>query len=315
MSVIRCQQPEEVHPARPGEKVTLEAPLSNLGEAAAAALLAYEVRLGAHTDPGQARKENEDRLLVFDPGRRRAVPTDETIVAGLHPHGILLMVADGMGGMSAGEQASQMCVDLLPEKLMNRLGTGTAATREEWRQALVEAVREVNQIIFRQAASDVRLHGMGCTLTAAVLTEDHAIVAQVGDSRAYLGRAGEVTQLTRDQTVWESLRAEGKDPETTLGQSQFKSMLLQAVGAQDGVQVVITELALQAEDWLVLCSDGLHRVVSTEEIRQVLETRNDPAEKARALTALANQHGAPDNVSVIACQVTSKVKSGVRVAA
>lgn len=293
----------------------MAAPLSNLHQAAATALATFEARVGAHTDPGQVRKENEDRLLVFDPVRRRAVAAEQTIVAELQPHGILLMVADGMGGMSAGEQASQMCVDLLPEKLMNQLDSGKTATREEWRQALVEAVREVNQIIFRLAASDVRLQGMGCTLTAAFLAEDHLLVAQVGDSRAYLGRASEVTQLTRDQTVWESLRAEGKDPEAALGQSQFKSMLLQAVGAQGDVQVAITEMGLQAEDWLVLCTDGMHRVVSPEEIRQVLETKNDPAEKARALTGLANQHGGPDNVSVIVCRVTGKLNQGVRVAA
>lgn len=284
----------------------LEAPLSNLHEAASAAPAAFALRVGAHTDPGQVRNENEDRLLVSDLRRRGTISAQETVVVELQPHEVLLLVADGMGGMSGGEQASQMCADLVPEKLMNRLGGGTGATREELRQALVEAVEETNRIIFDRAASDIQLRGMGCTLTAALLAEDHLTVAQVGDSRAYLGRAGEVTQLTRDQTVWESLRAAGKDPEAALGKSQFQSMLLQAVGAQENVQVTITQTELQAGDWLVLCTDGLYRVVSTQEIGQILEAKTDPAQKARALTDLANQHGGPDNVSVVVCQVTGK---------
>jgi protein phosphatase len=144
---------------------------------------------------------------------------------------------------------------------------------------------------------------MGCTLTAAVIEGDHLLVAQVGDSRAYLGRSGRVQQLTRDQTVWESLRAQGKDPASALGQSQFKSMLLQAVGAQAEVEPIFTELELHAGDWLVLCSDGLYRVVEDDAIGEILAASTDPAAKARALTALANRNGGPDNVSVVVCQV------------
>ncbi len=294
----------------------MEAPLSDWQEAVAAPLVACQARVGAHTDPGQTRGDNEDRLLVFDLGRGAVLSGEATVVVELQPHPVLLMVADGMGGMSGGEQASQMCVDSLPEKLLHRLGN-QGATREQLRQALMEAVEETNRIIFNRATSDVQLRGMGCTLTAALLAEDHLMVAQVGDSRAYLGRAGEITQLTRDQTVWESLREAGKDPEAALGKSQFRSMLLQAVGAQETVQVAITEMELEAGDWLVLCTDGLYRVVETQEIAQIVKAKTDPAQKARALTDLANQHGGPDNVSVVVCHVAGKSseRKGVGVAA
>ena len=106
--------------------------------------------------------------------------------------------------------------------------------------------------------------------------------------------------------MWESLRAQGRDPESALGMSQFKSMLLQAVGAQLEVQPVLTEVELQAGDWLVLCSDGLYRVVEAEQINEILKAASDPAQKARELTALANKNGGPDNVSVVICHVVAR---------
>jgi len=264
------------------------------------------------------RGDNEDRLLVFDVAQRRPLAAETTFVAPLRPAAFLLIVADGMGGMSAGEQASQMCVDVLPEEFVKRLGSGSAPTQEQARAALGEAIVETNRRILERGKSDAKLQGMGCTLTAALLEKSSALVAQVGDSRAYLGRAGEVTQLTLDQTVWESLRAQGKDPEKALGgQSQFKSMLLQAVGAQEGVEPAFTEVNLAPEDWLVLCTDGLYRVVTSENLSEILKAASDPAEKAQALTALANQRGAPDNVSVIVCQVAgvAGMQKGAPVAA
>lgn len=272
----------------------------------------YHVRLGTHTDPGRVREDNEDSLRVFSVAERKSVCADGTYAGPLDHAGLLLMVADGMGGMSGGEQASGMCTEIVPDEFIRRLGS-SAPTREQVRSALAEAVREANRRILERATAEVKLRGMGCTLTSVLLDSRTGLIAQVGDSRAYLGRGGEVTQLTLDQTVWESLRAQGKDPEQALGSSQFKSMLLQAVGAQEDVKPELTELELQPGDWLVLCTDGLYRVVTPEDIREILKAESGPAEKARALTALANQNGGPDNVSVIVCQVTAQ--GGLKAAA
>ncbi|MGH9579570.1 MAG: PP2C family protein-serine/threonine phosphatase [Terriglobales bacterium] len=272
---------------------------------APAELVGFRARLGTHTDPGQVRGDNEDRLLVFDLRGRKPIAADATQVKDIRSSAVLMMVADGMGGMSGGETASQMCVDSVPELFLDYLEGAKGTPREKVREALLAAIRETNQKIYMAALGDTKLRGMGCTLTAAILEGDHLLIGQVGDSRCYLGRSGQVQQLTRDQTVWESLRAQGKDPEAALGRSQFKSMLLQAVGAQADVEPVFTELELMGGDWLVLCSDGLYRVVESPQIGEILNASSDPAEKARALTALANKNGGPDNVSVVVCNITS----------
>ena len=288
---------------------------------APAELFGLEIQLGTHTDPGRVREDNEDRLLVFDLRERKPISGESTVTADARSTSILMMVADGMGGVSGGETASQMCVDSIPALFLKHLQTAAGTWREQLRAGMLAAIRETNARILEHAKTDANLTGMGCTLTAAILQRDFLLVAQVGDSRAYLGRFGAVQQLTRDQTVWESLRAQGKDPEKALGQSQFKSMLLQAVGAQAEVEPVFTELELQADDWLVLCSDGLYRVVEPEGFREILNGSADPAGKARELTALANRNGGPDNVSVVVCHVVPEASGrpaggpGVTVAA
>jgi protein phosphatase len=272
---------------------------------APAELVGFRARLGAHTDPGQVRSDNEDRLLVFDLRGRKPIVADATQVMDIRSSAVLMMVADGMGGMSGGETASQMCVDNVPELFLDYLEGAKGTPREKVREALLAAIRETNQKIYMEAVADTKLRGMGCTLTATILEGDHLLIGQVGDSRCYLGRSGQVQQLTLDQTVWESLRAQGKDPESALGHSQFKSMLLQAVGAQADVEPVFTEMELMAGDWLVLCSDGLYRVVESPQLGEILSASSDPAEKAKALTALANKNGGPDNVSVVIGHIVS----------
>lgn len=196
-----------------------------------------------------------------------------------------------------------MCMEMLPLRLLERLGQLSAASVAEHCQTLNEAVLATNQLIYSRASADARLTGMGTTLTAALLEESYLCVAQVGDSRAYLVRAGRAEQLTRDQTVWESLRdlAQASAPD----EASWKNMLTQAVGAGPEINVAITELALKANDWLLLCTDGLHRVLRVEEIAAIFQDGTGPGEKALELTSRANQHGGPDNVTVIVCQVVN----------
>jgi len=280
-------------------------------ESASTAIAVLEAKVGARTDRGRVRENNEDRVLVFDLNRGLALATEEMAVAELQPLGVLLVVADGMGGMAAGEQASQLCIEQLPGNLLKRLSQANAASppgrasREERRQALDEAVRQTHQCIYVHASADAGLRGMGTTLTAALLEENCLYVAQVGDSRAYLGRGSDLRQLTRDQTVWETFRQETQHSAPALGKAPWKNMLMQALGAQAEIQVAITETALEPGDWLLLCTDGLHRAVAPEEIGAVMAAESNPAEKAFELVGLANLHGGPDNVSVIVCQLAN----------
>jgi len=264
-----------------------------------------ELRIGAQTEIGRVRDLNEDRVLVFDLKRHRELSAVGTETASLQPPGVLLVVADGMGGMSGGETAAQMCVENLLANFLQKLDFHPGGEPLDCGTTLSDAVRETNDLIYSRASAEVRLRGMGTTLTAAYLEEERMSIAQVGDSRAYRLREGEFVQLTRDQTLLVSLAEQGKLPPGGLGKS-WKNMLLQAVGAQANLQVAMTESDLRDGDCLLLCSDGLHGSVETEEIAEVLRGAGNPSEKARALTVRANESGGPDNISVIVCEVVAR---------
>jgi serine/threonine protein phosphatase PrpC len=266
---------------------------------------AWRVQLGVCTDVGHVREQNEDRWLVFDLNRRQRMNGTSSDEQPLLPPGHLLVVADGMGGMTGGERASQICVDTLAEELTSKLGT-QATTRDVLCQILMEAVGAANQRIHREAAADQKLSGMGTTLTAAVVGDGAISIVQVGDSRAYLVRGAAAQQLTRDQTIWESMLAAGQNPEQSVGSAPWKNMLVQAVGAQAKVDPVLSDHEMQAGDTLVLCSDGLHRVVKAEEIADVATREKSPTAAAQALVALANERGGPDNVTVVVGHVSAR---------
>ena len=272
--------------------------------AAPAAESSLQLRIGAQTDVGKVRDQNEDRVLVFDLKRLRELSAVGTEIASLRRPGVLLVVADGMGGMSGGETASQMCVEnlltLFLEKLDAQGDAGSAANSN----TLGDAVRSTNDLIYSRATADMKLRGMGTTLTAGFLEDDRMCVAQVGDSRAYLLREGEMTQLTRDQTLLASLKEQGKLPPGGLGK-RWKNMLLQAVGAQENLKVDMSETDLRAGDWMLLCSDGLHGPVEEADMAAIMKEDGTPAEKAKRLTDRANENGGPDNVSVIVCHVAA----------
>jgi protein phosphatase len=268
---------------------------------------ALTVLVAAHTDVGRKRENNEDRVLVFDLKRRRELSAVKPEEVPLSPTGLLLVVADGMGGMSAGETASQMCVENFLHAFLDHVeppdGSEFVNYKEDPHRALKESVLEANARLFARAGAERGLKGMGTTLTAAFLEGNLLLVAQIGDSRAYLLRGGKFEQLTRDQTLLASLIEKGQIQPGAMGKNPFKNMLLQAVGAQQEVEVALTRQAIEPGDWLLLCSDGLHGPVEDEEIEQVMKGAGSPAEKARELVARANAHGGPDNISVVVCQV------------
>jgi serine/threonine protein phosphatase PrpC len=268
------------------------------------AVAALELRIGAQTDIGKVRDQNEDRVLVFDLKRFRELSAVGTEMASLRRPGVLLVVADGMGGMSGGETASQMCVENLLTLFLEKLDAPGDGGRVDAQQTLGDAVRGTNDLIYSRATADMKLRGMGTTLTAAFLEDDRMCVAQVGDSRAYLVRDGEMVQLTRDQTLLASLKEQGKLPPGGLGK-RWKNMLLQAVGAQENLQVAMSEASLRPGDWMMLCSDGLHGPVEEADMAAIMTGSGSPAEKAKSLTVRANENGGPDNVSVIVCEVVA----------
>lgn len=255
--------------------------------------------VAACTDIGRHRSHNEDNLLIFDLQRRSGQPAGKTIRAPFNHPGSLLAVADGMGGHSSGQVASQLCVERLPKELLKAL-PGENASEADWTTALTRAVEATNEFIYHTAQENSDYEGMGCTLTAALLNGSQAWIAQVGDSRAYLLRQGRYTQLTRDQTVANTLQGPERD---ALRQTPFEGMLLQAMGPMESLNVVVTTTDLTPGDILLICCDGLYRVVPPEQMQEVLERSLPLQEKADTFIALANEGGGPDNITTVLCQV------------
>ncbi len=256
------------------------------------------VAIGARSDVGQNRANNEDNLVIFDLQQQVALPPGEETRRALVYPGLLLAVADGMGGHSSGQVASALCVETLPLALARVLPENPAAG--EIANALRTAVEATNTVVYDRAHANSADKGMGTTLTAAWLFGRDAVIAQVGDSRAYRLRQNDFTQITRDQTVLNSVSEAERD---ALRNTPFENMLLQAVGAMEFLDVVITTTELTPGDALLLCSDGLYRVLQPPQLEEILRGPGTVQEKVDRLIRLANEGGAPDNVTVVVCRL------------
>jgi PPM family protein phosphatase len=234
----------------------------------------------AGTDVGRLRSGNEDSHL-----RGRTV----------------FAVADGLGGHQGGEVASAMAVEPLAA-----LDGHAFADAREAAEALAEAIREANLAILRRARSDPELWGMGTTVTAAAVAGDRVLqLAHVGDSRAYLLRAGApLRQLTIDHTVVQEAVARGLLTRQQAAVHPQRGVVTRAVGLDPQVPVDLPEpLELEPGDQVLLCSDGLTEVVDDEPIAAVLASQADGDDACSALIAAANQGGGPDNVTVVLLRV------------
>jgi serine/threonine protein phosphatase PrpC len=242
------------------------------------------------------REHNEDNFLIAnltngERGEREASLTD---VVG--EGGLLFAVCDGMGGAAAGEVASQMAVDVLDEVM--RRG-GSPKERDVLARRLVSAVEEAGRRIFDSAQKERSRRGMGTTATAAVLIDKVLFVAEVGDSRAYLLRNGQLKQLTKDQSLVNQLIEAGHLTEAEAEAFEHSNIILQALGTSETVQVDLTFVELRRGDRLMLCSDGLSGLVSADTLRDTLTAFDDPAECTAALIRHAEASGGHDNITVV----------------
>jgi serine/threonine protein phosphatase PrpC len=258
-----------------------------------------QLRLFARTDVGQIREHNEDNFLVADLTRRSRGLLESNRSAALGGNGSLFAVCDGMGGAAAGEVASQLAVDIIYERMIEGLDENAPMSRDELGRRLVHAVEAAGMRIFQDAKVDRTRRGMGTTVTAAALVDDHLFLAQVGDSRGYILRDGTLVQVTRDQSLVNQLIEAGQLTEEEAETFEHNNIILQALGTSDTVQVDLTYVELRRGDTLLLCSDGLSGMVRFDEIREVLRTIPDPLEACKALTDRANQAGGHDNITVI----------------
>ncbi len=264
----------------------------------------------AQTHIGQVRQGNEDNFLILDLARK----TSWTGIAGeatglqtldLEPSGIVFAVSDGMGGALAGEVASRMAVEIVGE-LMPRLQTHEEYSKLTLAEQLRVAIEQSNAAIHIESIVNAQCHGMGATFTAVAIANDHACFAQVGDSRAHLIRDGKITRITKDQSVVQQLIDLGQITEEEAASHPRRNYILQALGAQHEIDVVVSYLPLRANDILLLCSDGLSGKMVNEEMAALVAVAVDLQEACDKLIELANERGGEDNITVLLARVTGE---------
>ena len=235
---------------------------------------AIELRAAARTDVGMRRSANEDAFA-------------------LAPKLGLFVVADGMGGHVAGQVASRLAA----RSLLQAVVSEREAALEPC-ERLQRAVAHANQEVFRTASAKPELEGMGTTLVAALVRGEQLGLVHVGDSRAYLSRAGELRQLTRDHTLVNELERRGELGPGEASDHPQRHVLTRALGVRRQVEADLCELTLTSGDALLLCSDGLTQHVSDAELAERLGSGGPPDEDCEALIELANSRGGEDNVTV-----------------
>ena len=264
----------------------------------AVAMETGEIRIDVfgRTDVGRIREHNEDNFLVADltRGTRTLREADRLQLVGAH--GTILGVCDGMGGAAAGEVASQYAVDTVFKELTQ----GDAPSdHDQLAFRLVRAVEHAGLRIYSEARTNRARMGMGTTATIAAVLDRRLFVAQVGDSRCYVLRDGELAQVSRDQSLVNQLIEAGQLTEEEAETFEHNNIILQALGTADTVSVDLTYVDLCAGDVVLLCSDGLSGMIRADEIREVLVDLPDPKDACRELTERANNAGGHDNVTVV----------------
>jgi protein phosphatase len=236
------------------------------------------------TDVGQRREQNQDALLIDEPLG-------------------LFVVADGMGGHAGGGTASRIAVETIRKAILLAreeepalFGSGAEGEENPLPDLLGHAVEQACAAIFEASQADTELAGMGTTVTAVLVDGHSAFVAHVGDSRAYLLRAGHIYQVTQDHSlVAEQLRS-GVITEEDARNSRYKNIITRSVGFEREVLVDLMGLELEAGDAIVSCSDGLTNLVDDQEILSLVEEAGTDA--VERLVDLANERGGDDNITV-----------------
>lgn len=245
------------------------------------------LRVGAGTDTGRVRTLNEDVYVVREDRG-------------------LFIVCDGMGGAPAGEVASQLAADAILERLdIDHVDepSDNAGSYMPWTNRLADAVRQSNQLIYQHGQTDRRRAEMGTTVVGAWLNHHVASVAHVGDSRAYLWHDNGLQLLTCDHSLVEAqVRAGVLDRERCF-ESNDQNVLLRVLGGAPDVVVDLHEVPVRPGDYLMLCSDGLTRMVPDPTLAEAIARLRSPQRICDYLIDAANRNGGADNITVVIVEV------------
>jgi serine/threonine protein phosphatase PrpC len=233
------------------------------------------------TDQGRVRDHNEDFVASHEPSG----PDDEA------RNGLLYIVADGVGGSDAGEVASRYATERTIHYYL------AAKDTAEWGERLVQAMQAANADLRLMSSKQFAGMRMATTMVAAVLHDDQATIANVGDSRGYHWRGGTIRQITKDQSLVARLLEEGAITEEEAASHPRKNVILHSLGSENTPQIDLYEVGLFSGEVLILCTDGLTRHVSDEEIATAVGEFGT-GEATKKLIQLANERGGEDNISV-----------------
>ena len=235
------------------------------------------MRVASRTHIGNVRASNQDALIVV-PGKY-----------GLYG------VADGMGGHKAGDVASQMAVHVLSRILKKEKPSG---------ELLRFGIEEANRMIYEEQKRNPDYSGMGTTLTVIWEDKTKVLLGHVGDSRAYLLRGREIRQISQDHSMVAEMVRSGVLTEEEALVHPYRNIITRALGADDAVDVDVTELDKQKGDVYLICSDGLSEYVRDSDLREVL-LRLPKEEAADELLRRALEGGGRDNISLVIAEVTA----------
>lgn len=260
-----------------------------------------QIDYAAITHQGRVRRNNEDAYLVSAMDGEEPLVNQLRRAPALCQRGLLLAVADGMGGAAAGEIASREGLAAFAVYMFGHWGRfpATKATERELYQALVGAADCASSSVLRYSDDDRTARGMGSTLTAVVIWNGHAHFVQVGDSRAYLFRRPDFVQLTTDQTLINEMIAPGYlTPEQAKTHPQ-RNMITQALGSPQPLKAELGKIPLRRGDRLLLCSDGLHGEVGDAQLQELMALNYSPRRTLELMLGVALEHGGRDNVTAI----------------
>lgn len=230
------------------------------------------------TDAGKRRDINED--YVF---------SSETAVGKLKN---LFIVADGMGGHKAGEYASKTAVETMTACIRDNDSGPVAGV-------IKKAIGEANKKILKESIIDIEKEGMGTTIVAATIQDDKLIAANVGDSRLYIVNERSIRQITLDHSLVEEMVRSGRIARSEAKNHPDKNKITRAVGVFPKVDADFFEVTIVPGDMILLCTDGLTNMVEDEEIRRIILSQRDIAEKTMMLIETANKNGGMDNITAL----------------
>jgi serine/threonine protein phosphatase PrpC len=252
--------------------------------------------VAAFTDKGRVRPINEDSYRIS-------------------PEENLFVLADGLGGAAKGEVASAMAVESVVASLREKNSDGdlmgNSAAQVPFSaetNSLVQAVKLANSKIHEQGMRDPSCRGMGATIVAARISGSRLSLVHVGDSRAYLFRTERLEQLTADHSLVAEQVRRGLMTSEQAAVSEFQSVLTRALGTEESVEVDADEIELFPRDSLLLCSDGLTRMVPEDEIATILARAAAAGSAAEQLVNRANEYGGLDNVTVLVIRLNKSKK-------